>query len=69
MSHNERCKKCKPQVLALLTKLLGEVKENHNLHLANKPEFFTSNAYYPALLNIYTLLQNSRGHKEFVLST
>jgi len=52
----------------MLTKLFGEVRKNHNLLLPNKPEYFMSNAYYPALHNIYTLLQNSRGFNEFVRS-
>ena len=68
MSHNERCKKCKINVSELLTKLCSEVKVNYNLQLANKPEFFINNSYYPALLKIFTLLQNSRGYKEFVRS-
>ncbi len=68
MSHNERCKKCKMNVSELLTKLFGEVKVNHDLRLASKPEFFKATYYHSTLQEIFNLLQSSRGHTEFVRS-
>ncbi|HLD54807.1 MAG TPA: hypothetical protein VJB35_00965 [Candidatus Nanoarchaeia archaeon] len=64
--HNERCKECKKRILELLTKLFGDVKVNYNLNLSNNPESFIEKSHYKDLKNIFTLLQNHRGHNHFI---
>lgn len=66
--HNERCKDCKEHVFDLLTNIFGEVKENHNLNLPNKPGSFKKSPYYSNLKEIYIALQDYRSHKHFIRS-
>jgi hypothetical protein len=64
--HNERCKECKKQVFALLINIFGEVKENYNLNISNRKTAFQKTPYYSNLEDIYSSLQNFRGHKNFI---
>lgn len=66
VTHNERCKECKKRIFELLTKLFGEVRINYNLNLFNHPDSFVENPYFPDLKNIFTHLQNHRGHDKFI---
>jgi hypothetical protein len=66
--HSERCKECKERIFELLTKLFGEVRRNYNLNLSNNPESFIEEPHYEDLINIFTLLQNYRGHNNFIRS-
>lgn len=68
VKHNERCKECKKHVFELLTNLFGEVKENYNLNLPNKPRSFKSSPYYSHLKDIHASLQSHRNHKNFIKS-
>ncbi len=65
-THNERCKDCKKRVYELLTKLFGEIKINYNLQLSNDLDSLKETPYYSDLKNIFTLLQNHRGHNKFI---
>ena len=66
--HNERCKKCKKHVFELLSKLFGEIKTNHNLHISNNPEEYINTPLYTDLKTIFSALQKERGHEQFTRS-
>jgi len=46
--------------------LFGEVKENFNLNISNKPDSFINNAHYTDLKKIFNLLQKNRGYNDFI---
>lgn len=66
IKHNERCKECKKRIFELLSKLYGKVEQDYNLNLSNKLDSFKDNLHYSNLRNIFGLLQDHRGHQEFV---
>jgi len=66
--HNERCKVCKTRIKELLHQLFGEVIENHDLNIPSRLEDYMDSEFRDTLSNIYTNLQDYRGHKNFVKS-
>lgn len=66
--HNERCKDCKINVLQFLVKVYGSenILFNHDLNFPNKVDELNSSDNNSALEVIYSELQNSRGHHNFV---
>ena len=68
--HNERCKECKKRVFELLEIIYGKgnVLQNYNLEFPNKIEQFAENNFNTDLKEIFKILQNYRGHENFVRS-
>jgi len=66
MAHNERCRKCKETVRAMLEKLYGSVVPNRRITLATRPGGYADTPVYPALEGIYRSLQQHRGFEKFV---
>ena len=68
-SHNERCADCKIAVESLLRSLYGSVEKNPRIEASTNPEDYRDSALHPFLNEIYTALQQHRGHREFVRSS
>ena len=66
--HNERCHKCKETIKAMLKKIYGNVETNHKFEIGVYPEDYKNTPYYKNLKEIYEVLQNYRGFREFVKS-
>jgi hypothetical protein len=66
--HDERCPKCKRTIEAMLGKIYGRVEVNYRFEIGTKPEDHRNTPYYPKLKEIYSTLQNYRGHNDFVKS-
>lgn len=64
--HYERCPKCEETIRKLLEKIYGKVEVEHKFKVGTHPENFKDKPYYNNLKKIYQVLQNHRGHKEFV---
>lgn len=64
--HDERCPKCKETIEKLLEKLYGRVEKNFRFDIGTSPENFRDTPFYNKLKEIYGLIQNYRGFKEFV---
>lgn len=64
--HGERCPKCKNIVKKILEKIYGLVEQNYKFEIGTYPEDFINTLYYNNLKDIYEILQNHRGFKEFV---
>ena len=65
-SHNERCPKCKETVHAMLKQIYGRVDRGHKFEVGATPEAFRDTPYYETLREIFKVLQEHRGYKEFV---
>lgn len=68
VKHNERCPECKKTIELMLEKIYGKVSANHKFDTNTKPEGFKKTPLYREIKEIYTSLQNYRGHQEFVRS-
>lgn len=66
--HDERCPECKTTVERMLRKIYGKVEVNHELKAGTKPEDYKEAPFYPEITEIFSRLQNHRGHKNFVKS-
>jgi len=66
--HNERCPECKKTIERMLKKIYGEVNVNYRFEIGTLPENFHGTKYYPYLKEIFSKLQEFRGHKHFVKS-
>jgi hypothetical protein len=66
--HYERCPKCKRTIEIMLRKIYGNVKCNYKIETGTKPEDYKDSTLYPILEEIFSELQNLRGHKDFVRS-
>lgn len=66
MVHDERCLICKETIKLMLEKIYGQVEQNYKFKIGTHPEDFWDIPYYDKLREIYEVLQNHRGFKEFV---
>jgi len=66
--HDERCPKCKETVRKLLEKIYGKVEQSYKFEVGVHPEDFIDTPFYNKLKEIYEVLQNHRGFREFVKS-
>jgi len=64
--HYERCSRCKETILKLLERIYGKAERNYKFEIGTRPEDFKDTRYYDKLKEIYGILQNHRGFKEFV---
>lgn len=65
-AHDERCKKCKETVAALLHAVYGQVEKNVNLKLPTRLDDFAPYGLLPSLTPIHEALQKHRGFEIFV---
>ncbi len=65
-SHNERCPDCKQTIEKMLRKIYGEVIPNYKFESGVLPEDFIKSKYYQTLKDIFTSLQEYRGHDSFI---
>ena len=66
IQHDERCKDCKETVRLMLEKIYGRVKVNYDVEVGAFPEDYQTSQFYASLLQIFKVLQNHRGYKDFV---
>jgi len=66
MGHNERCKRCKETVKAMLERIYGTVLPNHRITLSTLPKDYRGTPCYAALSGIYRSLQQYRNHETLV---
>jgi len=66
MKHDERCPKCKETIRKLLESIYGEVEQNYKFEVGAHLEDFSDSSCYDKLKEIYEVLQNHRGFREFV---
>jgi hypothetical protein len=66
IEHNERCPVCKRTIESMLRKIYGEVKPEYRFGAGTLPQDYRKYPFYPALKEIYSRLQEIRGHKDFV---
>jgi len=66
--HDERCPKCKKTIETMLRKIYGTVEANYKFDIGTKPEDYRDTPFYLRLQEIFSDLQNHRGHKDFVRS-
>lgn len=64
--HTERCPECKKTVREFLRKIYGSVETNHKVELGTTPDAFRNTKHYKHLKRIFNVLQENRGHKDFV---
>jgi len=64
--HDERCPKCKETIRKLLVRIYGKVEENYKFEVGTRLEDFRNTSCYDKLKEIYELLQNHRGFRDFV---
>lgn len=68
LRHNKRCPDCKKTVEIMLRKIYGNVQPKYKFGVGTKPEDFIEFPCYEALKEIFVILQNYRGYKDFVRS-
>ena len=66
--HNERCQRCKANVLTLLQKLYGEVEIQKQFEIGATPDAFRASAHAQVLQEIFAALQRKRGFADFARS-
>ncbi|MDD4454378.1 MAG: hypothetical protein PHI67_03560 [Candidatus Methanomethylophilaceae archaeon] len=66
MAHDERCRKCKDTIQAMLEKIYGSVTPGYRIALGTLPEDYVDTPLYPALADIYRALRQYRGFEKFV---
>jgi len=64
--HDERCVKCKKTIEIMLGKIYGSVRANYKFDIGTRPEDFVGFPLYETLKEIFVILQNYRGYKDFV---
>ncbi|MCD6535735.1 MAG: hypothetical protein J7K49_01715 [Thaumarchaeota archaeon] len=64
--HDERCRRCKETIRRLLERIYGRVEVNYKFEVGTRPEDYEGTPYYGKLKEIYEVLQNHRGFRNFV---
>lgn len=64
--HGERCPKCKENIGKLLERIYGKVEQNYKFEVGTHLEDFLNTSCYGKLKEIFEILQNHRGYREFV---
>jgi len=65
-SHNERCPKCKENILRLLESLYGAATRNFKFDAGVFPDDYRDTSYHDKLREIFEAIQNFRGNREFI---
>lgn len=66
LRHDERCHECKNTIKRMLGRIYGGVEVNYRFNVGTKPEDYKDVPFYSQLKEIFSELQNIRGHKRFV---
>ncbi len=66
LRHNERCKDCKTVVYKMLVKIYKDVENGYKIAIGTKPDDFSELSCFPALQEIYALLEQGRGYTNYV---
>jgi hypothetical protein len=64
--HDERCSKCKETIRKFLERIYGKVEQNYKFEVGTRPEDFLNTPFYGRLKEVFEVLQNHRGFREFV---
>jgi hypothetical protein len=64
--HDERCPKCKVAVKTILGRIYGRVEQNYKFEVGSLPEDFEGIPHYAELAEIFKILQEHRGFRDFI---
>jgi len=64
--HGERCPKCKVAVKTILERIYGKVEQNYKFEVGSFPEDFEGIPHYAKLAEIFKILREHRGFRDFI---